>query len=211
MPRDLDSLFAALAGPEGAKLEPGEFRELLAPVGVGLPRLDDLLEHMDAEQLKAVAKRFDPAANATRKVEARKSVLAALNQPAKLEAVVRGLGPLERALLSELKRRGGFADGFSLVVVAALRGLAPAAVPSGEVYGRTLVPAPGVGFLARALRDGLVLPASAGAPWFVHFFSSGEADPDDSLVFATRACSRRSPTRRRTRCPKQCPKRWTTR
>ena len=34
MPRDLEGLFAALAGPEGAKLEPDEFRELLGALGV---------------------------------------------------------------------------------------------------------------------------------------------------------------------------------
>jgi hypothetical protein len=151
---------------------------------LGMVGLDTMLEHMNAEQLKQVAKRFHPEANASRVVESRRAVLEALGSAALLNKMIDALSPLERALLSEVKRRGGAVDGWALIVYAALHDFEPVVHVGGSVYKDQLNHAPGIGYLGVLLRDGLLIPASNHAPWFVtpHLYGS-ERDAGDDLVF----------------------------
>lgn len=131
------------------------------------PGLDTMLGHMNADQLKSVAKRYHASANAGRVVESKKAVLEALGSAALLDELIGGLSPLERALLSEVKRRGGAADGWALIVHAALQGFRPVErAGAGSIYKDYLGHAPGMGYLGVLLRDGLLMPAGSGAPWF---------------------------------------------
>ena len=116
--------------------------------------------------------------------ECKKAVQQALSKPALLDKMIAELSPLERALLSEVKRRGGVADGWSLIVYAALRGLAPNKRTGGSVYKQYLSDAPGLGYLGVLIRDGLLIPASNFAPWFsTAYFYGGESNIDENLLF----------------------------
>lgn len=151
---------------------------------LALSGLDTMLEHMNAEQLMQVAKRFYPEANARRVVESRRAVLEALGSTALLDTMISALSPLERVLLGEVKRRGGAVNGWALIVYAALHDFKPAAHVGSSVYKDQLNPAPGIGYLGVLLRDGLLIPASNHAPWFVtpHLYVSSR-DAGNDLVF----------------------------
>ena len=155
------------------------------PGSVGI-NLESMLEHMNADQLKQVAKRFNESANASRVAESRKAIHQALSKPALLDKVVAELSPLERTLLSEVKRQGGAANGWSLIVYAALRGLEPDKRPgTGSIYKQQLSRAPGVGYLGVLIRDGLLIPASNVASWFsVYHLYGSQGSPEDDFLYA---------------------------
>ncbi len=159
--------------------------------------MDFYLEKMNADQLKCVAKRFNPKANANRVAESKNVIKKALKKPDAIDKVIAELSPLERTILTELKRRGGEADGWQLIFYAAARGFKPAkSVTSGSVYKNTLSSDPGVAFLATLLRDGLVLPASNTASWFSrsYFYSyNDKASPEDDVVFVEKRILARLP------------------
>jgi len=146
------------------------------------PGLDTMLPHMNADQLKAVARRFHPGANAGRVAESKKAVMQALGKPALLDDMLSKLNPLERALLSEVKRRGGVADGWALTVYAALHEFRPVErAGAGSVYKSYLGSAPAMGYLGILLRDGLLIPAGRGAAQLstVHVYGS---EPDIDVL-----------------------------
>ncbi len=149
--------------------------------------IDFVFEQMNADQLKLIAKRFNPEANANRVAESKNAIRKAFKKPEMLDKVIAGLNPLEATVLSELKRRGGKADGWQLIFYAAVRGLKPAkAVASCSVYKNTLSSDPGVAFLATLLRDGLILPVSSRASWFdsnYYYSYNNKADPEEDVVF----------------------------
>ncbi len=207
--RDLDALLAELTETGNLEsLTPANLAEMLRTLGVGVGneeatslnvvasrqnappgragsvRLDAMLEHMNADQLKQVAKRFNASANAGRMVESKKAVLQALSKTSLLDKMIADLSPLERVLLSEVKRRGGVADGWALIVHAALHGLELVERPGISVYKNHLGHAPGIGYLGVLLRDGLLIPAGNHASWFAtsHYYAS-EHGADDDLVF----------------------------
>jgi hypothetical protein len=146
--------------------------------------LDTMLEHMNAEQLKQVAKRFIPRLTPVVWWKAGRAVLEALGKPALLDRMINALSPLERALLGEVKRRGGATTGWALIIYAAVHDFKPEAHVGSSVYKDQLNPAPGVGYLGVLLRDGLLIPASNHAPWFVtpHLYVSSR-DAGNDLVF----------------------------
>ncbi len=154
-----------------------------ASEGVGL---EPMLQYMNVDQLKQVAKRFNEEANASRMAESKKAVKQALSKPAALKQMVAALSPLERALLNEVKRRGGAADGWSLIVYAALRGLKPnKRVGSGSVYKQQLSSALGLEYLGVLIRDGLLIPASNLASWFLRYqYYMSESSPEDDVLLA---------------------------
>ena len=156
---------------------------LQGSVGINL---ESMLEHMNADQLKQVAKRFNESANANRVAESKKAIRQALSKPALLDKVVAELSPLEHALLSEVKRRGGAANGWSLIVYAALRGLTPDKRPgTGSVYKQQLSRAPGLRYLGVLIRDGLLIPASNVASWFsVYHYYGSQGSPEDDVLYA---------------------------
>ena len=191
-------LEALLAGMVADEATPGDLAERLRVLGVRVgtdeveggapadstPGLDTVLSHMNADQLKAVAKRFHPSANASRVADTKKAVMRALGKPALLDDMIVKLNPLERALLSEVKRRGGVADGWALIIYAALQGFSPVErAGTGSVYKNYLGSAPGMGYLGVMLRDGLLIPGGGAASWFAmsHFYT---AEPGMDTVFA---------------------------
>lgn len=207
--RNLDALLAELMKTDDLEsLTPADLAEMLRTLGVGVGnkevpsidevassqnapprraefvRLDAMLEHMNADQLKLVAKRFNPSANAGRMVESKKAVLQALSKASLLDKMIADLSPLERALLGEVKRRGGVMDGWALIVHAALHGLELVERPGISVYKDHFCHAPGIGYLGVLLRDGLLIPAGNHAPWFAtsQYYAS-EQGADDNLVF----------------------------
>ena len=156
-----------------------------------------LLETMNADQLKLIAKRFNPNANANRVAESKKAIKNAFEQSDAIDKVIAELSPLERVILSELKRRGGKVDGWQLIFHAAARGFKPAkTLGSGSIYKNTLSSDPGVAFLGTLLRDGLVLPVSSAASWFrsSYFYGfSDKASPEEDMVFADKRILARLP------------------
>ncbi len=158
-------------------------QSLQGSVGINL---ESMLEHMNADQLKQVAKRFNEGANANRVAESKKAIRQALSTPAMLDKVVAELSPLERTLLSEVKRRGGAANGWSLIVYAALRGLEPDKRPGTlSVYKQQLSRAPGLRYLSVLIRDGLLIPASNVASWFsVYHYYGNQGNSEDDFLYA---------------------------
>jgi hypothetical protein len=199
----LVEIFAALglkvSREEGTGLKVLTLKEKPTAASEGAPKpvgLDDLLEHMNADQLKQVARRYHPKVNATRVAESKKAILTALGKPALLDAMIAELNPFERALLSEVKRQGGTVDGWALVVFAALRGFTPdRRAGRGSVYKRHLGDAPGVAYLGTLLRDGLLIPVSGRASWFSSYgiYYASESSPADDLVYVDRRVLDRLP------------------
>ncbi|MDQ3457904.1 MAG: helicase-associated domain-containing protein [Deinococcota bacterium] len=176
-------LMLAQAAPQQAPQQVPQQAKQGAPGPVGL---DAVLGHMNADQLKLVAKRYYPSADATRVAESKRAVLKALGKPTLLDAMIADSSPLERALLSEVKRQGGAADGWALIVYAASRGFAPNdRVGGGSVYKHHLGKASGMGYLGVLLRDGLLIPTNNRASWFTRsYYDAQSSDPGDDLVFA---------------------------
>lgn len=155
------------------------------------PGLDAMLSYMNADQLKVVARRFHPGANAGRVAESKKAVVQALGTPALLDALIAGLNPLERALLGEVKRRGGVADAWALIIYAALHGFRPVErAGAGSVYKSYLGSAPGMGYLGVLLRDGLLIPAGRGAAQLATAHVYGGAPDIDVLSADPRVLAR---------------------
>ncbi len=205
--RDLDALLAKLIEAGDLESLPADLAESLRALGAGVGnkevlgtdvvassqnapprraevRLDAMLEHMNADQLKLVAKRFNPSANAGRVAESKKAVVQALSKASLLDKLIADLSPLERALLGEVKRRGGVMDGWALIVQAALHGREPVERPGTSVYKDYFGHAPGIGYLGVLLRDGLLIPAGNHAPWFAtSYYYASEQGAADDLVF----------------------------
>ena len=173
-----------VSGEEATDLNATTLRQNAPPGRAGSVSLDAMLEHMNTDQLKQVAKRFNTSANAGRMTESKKAVSHALSKVSLLDKMIADLSPLERALLNEVKRRGGVVDGWALIIHAALHGFEPVERPGISVYKDHLGHAPGIGYLGVLLRDGLLIPAGNRASWFAtsHYYI-GEHSADDDLVF----------------------------
>lgn len=187
-PADLSKMLRTLgvgvSGEEATNLNATTLRQNAPSGRAGSARLDAMLEHMNTDQLKQVAKRFNASANAARMVESKKAVLQALSKVSLLDKMIADLSSLERTLLSEVKRRGGVMDGWALIVHAALHGFEPVERSGISVYKDHLSYAPSIGYLGVLLRDGLLMPANTHASWFTtgHYYAS-EHSADDDLVF----------------------------
>ncbi|HKI59152.1 MAG TPA: helicase-associated domain-containing protein [Trueperaceae bacterium] len=138
-------------------------------------RLDARLERMQVAQLKPVLARFVTGYKATRRADMIAQIGEVLRSPSQLDAVVGRLAPLERALLEELKRRGGVADGHELVTFAVLRGHSPPTSAGGMAYGLPLARSAAAAYLAKPILDGLLLPSTVSSAWF-EYGSAGAAD-----------------------------------
>lgn len=156
---------------EGTPVPSGEAapgpQEVPPPADNEPPRIEPALRVMQAEQVKRVLRRYAPRGRATRKHDMIVEISATLGSPQRLDAVIQGLSPLERALLEELARRGGIADGWELVTFAVLQGHEPPEKHERDLaYGRAIGRSRAARFLAGPIRDGLLIPSDTAAAWF---------------------------------------------
>ena len=145
--------------------------------------LDGYFKLMSAAQLKQVAKRFNPTAEVNRMDDCKKAIKKVLDSPKLLDNMIARFSELEREILIEAKRLGGQVDGWALIIFAAIQGFTPKSVQMNDVYKDFLARSKAVAFIATLLRDGLLLPRSNYAAWFVAYnYFVGERKSDDDLL-----------------------------
>ena len=184
----------------------------LQRVGV---RLEAFYERMNADQLKAVALRFNPAAKAARVVDNRKAITQSLNSPELLAQMLDKLPELERTALDFVARHGDAANGWDIIsYLAGLSFSAPKQLPGGSsmsFYGSRLMDSDAVRLISTLLRDCLLIPHSSQASWFGrgYYYQQSPSTPQDDVLHldprveqALRKNAKPSP---RTRVPLELP------
>ena len=158
------------------------------PQRVGV-RLEAFFERMNADQLKAVALRFNPAAKAARVVDNRKAITQSLNSPELLSAMIAKLPELERTALDFVARHGDAANGWNIIShLAGLGFSAPKQLPGGSsmsFYGSRLMDSDAVRLIGTLLRDCLLIPHSSQASWFGrgYYYQQSPSTPEDDLLY----------------------------
>ena len=144
----------AAAGPE---------RERSGVAGVDLTRA---LPQLQTTDLQRIARRFAPGVRLpVRKADLARTIDETLASPARLDAVVARLSPLERELLTELARRGGGADAWELATHVALRGFPlPPSERRPYEFHRWLGSSGAAGVVKPLVEEGLLVRAG-GPAW----------------------------------------------
>ncbi|AFZ68246.1 helicase-associated domain-containing protein [Deinococcus peraridilitoris] len=145
--------------------------------------LDFALERMPHEQLRAALKRFAPQSRLIRTAEMKQAVRDVVSDPDRLGELMSRLSPCERFLLGELRRAGGAASGWDLILAAAAQGFAPGDDEVTRVYNRTVRDRPGPRYLWPLIRDGLLLPASDVNSWVLES-AYAETSAAHDMVYA---------------------------
>ncbi|MFK7604251.1 helicase-associated domain-containing protein [Deinococcus sp. SM5_A1] len=139
-------------------------------------RLEHVTDVLGTSHLNRVAKRYSGEKGLNGKAASRDALIRALDSPARLDALVASLHPVERSLLSEMRRHGGAMDGWALYTFARLRGL-PAPPVKVNPYSANLFGGhrgatfPGAEVIWALLADGLLFPASVPNPWVLNAYA----------------------------------------
>ena len=159
-----------------------------AALRVGV-RLETFYERMNADQLKAVALRFNPAAKAARVVDNRKAITQSLKSPELLAAMIGKLPELERTALQFVAQHGDAVIGWDIVsYLAGLGFQSPKQLPGGSsmsFYGSRLMDSDAVRLIGTLLRDGLLIPHSSQASWFGrgYYYQQSPTTPEDDVLY----------------------------
>ena len=152
-------------------------------------RLETFYERMNADQLKAVALRFNPAAKAARVVDNRKAITQSLKSPELLSAMLSKLPELERTALNFVAHRGDAVNGWDIIShLAGLGFQAPKQLPGGSsmsFYGSRLMDSDAVRLIGTLLRDCLLIPHSSQASWFGrgYYYQQSPTTPEDDVLY----------------------------
>ena len=227
----LETLRRALAG-QGVDLENLDIKMLsdldedaqsvvMGTLGDGVPqrvgvRLETFYERMNADQLKAVAMRFNPAAKAARVVDNRKAITQSLKSPELLAQMLDRLPELERSALDFVARHGDAANGWDVIsYLAGLGFAAPKQLPGGSsmsFYGSRMMDSDAVRLIGVLLRDGLLIPHSSQASWFGrgYYYQQSPSTPQDDVLYldprVEQALQKQPKPSTRTRVPLELPK-----
>lgn len=159
-----------------------------APQRIGV-RLEAFYERMNADQLKCVAMRFNPAAKAARVVDNRKAITQSLNSPALLATMLAKLPELERNALDFVARHGDAVNGWDIISYLAGVGFtAPKQLPGGSsmsFYGSRMMDSDAVRLIGTLLRDCLLIPHSSQASWFGrgYYYQQSPSTPEDDVLY----------------------------
>ena len=159
-----------------------------AALRVGV-RLETFFERMNADQLKQVALRFNPAAKAARVVDNRKAITQSLKSPELLAAMLGKLPELERTALQFVAQHGDAVNGWDIVsYLAGLGFQAPKQLPGGSsmsFYGSRLMDSDAVRLIGTLLRDCLLIPHSSQASWFGrgYYYQQSPTTPEDDMLY----------------------------
>ncbi len=199
----LETLRRALAG-QGVDLENLDIKMLsdldedaqnvvMGTLGDGAPqrvgvRLETFYERMNADQLKAVAMRFNPAAKAARVVDNRKAITQSLKSSELLMQMIGKLSALERTALDFVAQHGESVNGWDIVsYLAGLGFTAAKQMPGGSnmsFYGSRMMDSDAVRLIGTLLRDCLLIPNSSQASWFGYgyYYRQSPSTPQDDVL-----------------------------
>ena len=124
------------------------------------------LPQLQVTDLQRIARRFAPGVRLpVKKADLARTIAETLASPARIDAVVARLAPLELELLAELARRGGVADAWELATHVALRGYAlPALERRPYEFHRWLGSSSASALLKPLVDEGLLVRAG-GPAW----------------------------------------------
>lgn len=144
-------------------------------------RLEAALARMNGDQIRFVLRRLAPASRSTRKADMTRDVIAALESPEHVDAALMGLTPFEIAMLQELKRYGGTANGLALAAFAALHGhVAPPHTFRPGSFQWRYARVGASDYLSDLIDGGVLLPLSGNSEWFEY----GRGEGRHNLVSA---------------------------
>ncbi len=137
------------------------------------------IQEINKDQLLSIVKRFNPKTSAKTVSNNQANIEKALKSTKHIQAVIENLNPLEEELLLEVKRSGGVANGWDLVLHAIKLGFRPEeSVEQTSLYRVEASEHPGAKFLLPLLQDALLLPTSTYASWFERFYYGYEQSLD---------------------------------